>query len=261
MNTSPLRWCHYDHCHEFDPQSWNAIYCPDCRCKRKAENQRKRLTAPVSGDEELWKLQENRKLGLLEQKQAKNDWLLANSRIGFFDIETSNLDASIGMMLMGCIKERKGGVFTRIVSPNSAGLLDDHEAVVSLRDELESYDYVVTFYGTGFDIPYLNSRLIIHGERPINRLRHVDVYYVARTHLKLHSNRLAVVGETLGLSVEKTRVVGPIWTRALMGDQESMGYIVDHCIIDVKVLEEAFEKLRGFVNFSATRWKKFGSTY
>jgi len=89
----------------------------------------------------------------------------------------------------------------------------------------------------------------------------VDLYYVARHRLKLHSNRLAVVAETLFGESEKTRVVGPIWTRAVAGDKEAMDYIVEHCIIDVDVLEQVFERLRGFVNLSATRWRKYGASY
>ena len=35
--------CVYDECCAFEPMSWNQRYCPAHRCKRKAENDRKRL--------------------------------------------------------------------------------------------------------------------------------------------------------------------------------------------------------------------------
>ena len=35
--------CAYDQCCEFQPASWNQLYCVDCHCKRKAENNRKRI--------------------------------------------------------------------------------------------------------------------------------------------------------------------------------------------------------------------------
>ena len=141
------------------------------------------------------------------------------------------------------------------------GYMDDHATVLLLRDWLESYDYVCTYYGTGFDIPYLNTRLIVHGERPISRLRHVDLYYTAKFQLKLHSNRLDVVAETLFGKSEKTRVLGPVWTRAAQGDPEAMKYIVEHCEIDVEVLERVFHRLRGFINLSEKRIKLFGRSY
>ncbi len=209
---------------------------------------------------ELWRLQENRKLGRLEQAQTKNQWLLENSSFGFFDIESSNLNANIGLMLCACVKDYKGETHT-FVANKVDGLIDDHQVVVDTRDYLESLDFVCTYYGTGFDIPFINTRLIIHNERPINRLRHVDLYYTARTHLKLHSNRLDVVAESLFGESEKTRVVGPIWTRAMQGSEEDMAYIVEHCEKDVKVLEQVFETLRGFVNLSVKRWRRYGGSY
>jgi uncharacterized protein YprB with RNaseH-like and TPR domain len=178
-----------------------------------------------------------------------------------FDIETTNLDASIGMILCACVKEMGGETFTAVSRMPEGGFMDDHEVVVQIRDWLEEYDYVCTYYGTGFDIPYLNTRLLIHGERPINRIRHVDLYYTAKFQLKLHSNRLAVVAETLFGNSDKTRVLGPVWTRAAQGDPEAMKYIVDHCQIDVEVLERVFNHLRGFINLSEKRIKLFGRSY
>ncbi|KKN55492.1 hypothetical protein LCGC14_0581670 [marine sediment metagenome] len=262
MSTNPMIWCWYDRCCQFTPGSHNAKYCSDHKCKRKAENSAKRLTEPGPSDPEtLWGLQERRKLHNLDNSQAKNAWLLDKSKIGFFDIESSNLDANIGLILCACVKDRNGEVHTWVAGRDEQGIIDDHQAVVAMRDYLESLDYVCTYYGTKFDIPFVNTRLIIHGERPINQIRHIDLYYTARFKLKMHSNRLVVLLETLFGESEKTRVVGPIWVRALAGDQESVAYIVDHCQIDVETLGQAFEKLKGFINLSASRWRRYGASY
>jgi len=261
VSTEPRRWCIHDRCHEFVPGSHNAAYCPDCKCKRKQEAARKRLTEPITDDVALWELQENRKIGRIESSQAKNEWLLEKSTFAFFDLETSNLDASIGFIICGAVGDRHGEKEVFVAQKNEEGLFDDHESCVVMRDRLESFDYVVTFYGTGFDIPYINTRLVMNNERPIDRLRHIDMYYVARHRLKLHSNRLQVVSETLFGDSNKTRVIGPIWTKALMGDVESLNYITEHCLVDIDELRAVFEKLRGFVNLSAVRWRKYGGSY
>lgn len=226
------------------------------------ENSKRRLGIPIIPDAERWQLQESRKLALAEDAQAKNQWLLETKSFGFFDIESSNLSASIGMHLCACIKP-KGikEVLTASILDTPKEYLDDHVMAVQLRDWLEQFDYVVTFYGTRFDIPYLNTRLIMYGERPINQLRHIDLYYTARTHLRLHSNRLEVVAQTVLGRSSKTHIVGPIWIRAVQGDPKAMSYIVDHCEIDVVELEKAFDRLRGFINLSKTRVKKYGGTY
>jgi uncharacterized protein YprB with RNaseH-like and TPR domain len=252
----------YDGCCEFDPQSWNHTHCTEHQCKRKAENAKKRLSQEVTiHDPEVWELQDKRKFALADKVRARNEWILQNRSFAMFDIETTNLDASIGMILCACVKVMGGETFTAVSRIPDGGYMDDHKTVVTIRDWLESYDYVCTYYGTGFDLPYLNTRLLIHGERPINRIRHVDLYYTAKFQLKLHSNRLAVVAETLFGTSDKTRVLGPVWTRAAQGDPKAMEYIVEHCQIDVEVLERVFNHLRGFVNLSEKRIKLFGRSY
>lgn len=260
MATRPKIWCFHDRCCNFDPGSHNARYCREHKCKRKAENAVKRLTTPINTDEEKWGLQERKKEHRQIEAQLKNEWLLENKKIVMFDLETTNLEASIGFILCGCTKERNEEVKT-FTARAADGFLDDREICLAMRDELEQADYVCTYYGSRFDLPFINTRLIVHGERPVAKIRHIDLYYTARFKLKLHSNKLAVVAETLFGESDKTRVLGPIWTRAMMGDSEAIKYIEEHCQIDVIVLQNVFERLRGFVNLSATRWRTYGGSY
>lgn len=256
-NVYVRRWCIYDRCCEFDPIVHNQVYCTECKCKRKAENSKKRLTAPLTDDAEVWSLQERKKLNRAYVSQNKNEWILQNKSFAAFDIETSNLSASIGEILCACVKTLNGPIKTFVADTNTG----DKQLCIDMRDYLETFDYVYGFYSLKFDLPYLNTRLIIHGERPIDSIRHIDVYYTARHKLKLHSNKLAIVAETLLGHDDKTRVIGPIWLKAIRGDPESIFYIIDHCQRDVKVLEDVFNQLRGFMNLSATRLRKFGAAY
>lgn len=253
--------CGYDGCHIFSPGSVNGKYCPTCKCKRKMENSKKRLSEKVEGDEDLWRLQEERKLGRLLVQEERNWWLLENKRIGFFDIETTNLSANIGMILCASVKER-GGPTKTFVCKKKRGLLSDEDTVDEIREELTTYDFICTYYGTKFDIPYLNTRLLIADKPLLDAFRHVDMYYTARYKLKLHSNRLQVVQESLlEGKTEKTKLIGPIWQKAAMGDKESLEYIVEHCEADVQVLEDVFDTLKMFVNLSGKRIYKLGAAY
>jgi uncharacterized protein YprB with RNaseH-like and TPR domain len=257
-NDLVLRWCQYDHCCEFKPESHNHIYCTEHGCKRRAENSRKRLTDPLVAGEDIWKLQERRKIGRLELAQAKNDWLLSTSKIGSFDLETFDLSADFGLVMVGCLKTRgDSNIFTTVAH----GDTDELAGLLAMRDAVESMDYIVTYYGTKFDIPFFNTRLLIHGERPINRIRHIDLYYVVKRVMRMQRNRLSNVEMALFNKGDKTAILPGIWRRALQGSQEDLDYIVDHCQKDVLILEEAFERLRGFINLSATRWRKFGGSY
>ena len=255
--SQPKRWCGWDRCHEFEPGSATAKYCVDCRCKRKVENAAKRLAKPLDLGDELWQLQENRKLARADATAQKNEWVLANKRIVAFDLETFDLAADYGLIMVGCVKDRGGETKTFFAH----GDRDERECVVAIRDELERADYVCTYYGTGFDLPYLNTRLIIHGERPLHQIRHVDLYYVAKFKLKLNRNRLANVEMALFGVSNKTEILPGIWRRALQGDQAALDYIADHCQRDVAILERCFDRLRGFINLGATRLRRFGAAY
>ena len=259
MASNPKTWCNYDFCCQFEPGSWNAKYCHEHKCKRLQENALKRIDAPIPSDDptELWQRQEDRKKGLMKLSQAKNEWLLNTSTFGFFDIETFDLSAEFGLVMVSCIKQRDGQTVTYVAH----GDKDERECLLATRDAIESVDFVVTYYGTGFDVPYLNTRLLIHNERPIGQFRHIDMYYTARHKLRLQRNRMANVELALLDSVQKTAIKPGIWRKALQGDGEALEYIVDHCQRDVAILGDIFERLRGFINLSAVRWRRFGASY
>lgn len=259
MSTRPTVWCLFDRCHEFDPGSHNARYCVDCKCKRKQENAVRRSTDPLPSGPDFWALQETRKRELSERTQQKNEWLLANSKVVFFDLETFDLAADFGLVMVGCVKDRGGETRTYMAHGDD----DEKQCVVAIRNDLEAADFVCTYYGTGFDIPYLNTRLLLNNERPISQIRHVDLYYKVRYGLKLNRNRLANVENAFlkGTPKRKTEILPGIWRNALQGRQDALDYIADHCVRDVAILEDAFEILRGFVNLSVSKWKRYGASY
>jgi uncharacterized protein YprB with RNaseH-like and TPR domain len=234
------------------------MYCNECRCKRKVElAARRALTAPALSDEEVWQREENRKLANADKAAQKNEWILNNKSFAFFDLETFDLAADFGLVMVGCVKDREGGTKGFVAH----GDPDEREALVGIRDTLEEKDYVVTYYGTKFDLPYFNTRLILNGERPLHQIRHIDLYYTARFKLKLNRNRLQSLELALFGTSDKTSIRPGVWRRALQGSQEDLDYILDHCVKDVEILERCFEQLKGFINLGATRIRRFGASY
>lgn len=173
-------------------------------------------------------------------------------RIGIFDLETSNLNANFGVVLCGVVKEygrgKKVAIHRMDTLPSYKNDRADDKAVVqSLYDELVDFDIWVSYNGRRFDIPFLNTRLMSHGLKTLEKKKHIDMLYQARYKLKLHNARLASVQEFLGLPVSKTAIDGRNWTRAMAGYPDGWDYIVDHCIKDVKVLESVYDKMKHFV--------------
>jgi len=251
---STTKVCHYDGCHPIESAVANKLYCSECGCKRKAENKVRRIDRPLVYDDGLWQAEEDRKRQLAQKVAEKNKWILDNKSFAVFDIESTNLDANFGEMLAACILPLNPDGEVKIYRDTKS----DEKIVQEVRDELANYDYVVTYYGTGFDIPFLQTRLINYDLEPLREIRHVDMYYTARTVLKLHSNRLAVVSELLFGKNKKTNISFERWNRAMRGDEEAMDYIVEHCVKDVEVLRDVFYELVRFKNLSQTPLRLIG---
>ena len=85
-------------------------------------------------------------------------------RIGFLDIEATSLNASFGYMLSYCIKPEGGEVIKRPISPSEIkGLTFDKRLCQQFLEDIQEFDRVVTYYGTGYDIPVLRTRCLTHG--------------------------------------------------------------------------------------------------
>lgn len=175
---------------------------------------------------------------------------MSKMRICFFDLETSNLNANFGFILCAGWKflgEKQ--VYCSKISDYKLYKSDptnDRELVKATAAALSEADLWVGHYASRFDVPYLNSRLLHHGLAPMPKTPLIDTWRVAKYGLRLNSNRLQTVCEFLGLE-DKTPIKGPHWVKAMAGNKSSLKYIVDHCIQDVLVLEQAYIKLRPLI--------------
>ena len=176
-------------------------------------------------------------------KQPKH---IAGPKILFFDIESTNLNAPFGTIL--CIgykflHDPKVHVPT-ILEFSKNGMLDDRGLVENFSKVWEWADYTCGHYAQRFDLPMIQSKLIKYGLPPLGPKLLIDTWRVARDNLKMHSNRLAAIAEYLGTKHSKSPITFDDWLRAAHGDKKSLKYIVEHCRLDVLVLEDVFLKLR-----------------
>lgn len=165
---------------------------------------------------------------------------------GYLDIESSQLNASFGHMLSWALKLRGGKVFSDFIKVRT--LQEEKRIIQSLLQTLNKVDEVVTYYGTRFDIPFIRTRALYHDLKFPEYMshHHLDLYYVARSRLRLYSNRLAVVSTFLGFP-DKTTLKPEIWVQASFGSKEAIKYIHEHNIADVVVLEKVHNVLEPFM--------------
>lgn len=177
-------------------------------------------------------------------------------RILYYDTESTDLSASWGRILCASFVDQNGEVYTfrgdtRSRNPSGhekfyAGgeTIDDSRLVVAIRDELEAADIIVSWNGILHDIPLLNARLQLAGERPYRgktwpRGAHLDLmYYATGQAIKIGSKRLDNVAKFFGTQNQKTPLDGQTWQRAATGDRAAMNKVVEHCEADTLVLRD-----------------------
>jgi len=165
-------------------------------------------------------------------------------RTVFFDIEAGGLKSPFDQVICCAFKEygKKPYVLSRQLND-----VTDKNLCMKIKEELEKYDILVSYYGLGYDKCFISGRLLKYKQKPLRRQLHIDCYRIAKKTFKwtLQSLRLVTICEHLGIE-GKTRVEPALWEdfkyAAIEGKKKALKAIVDHCLWDVCTLEEAYEK-------------------
>lgn len=202
------------------------------------------MTSGGMTKKEAWALQQ-------EHKVAEREKFSHKPRILLWDIESTGLNATFGTLLtLGWKWFEEEGVTVKTILEGQKGkrrspdMLDDRYLVEEFTKAFNTADYHVTWYGEGFDLRMLRSKSILYGLPPLAPVTHIDLWKTARRKFKLHSNRLNVWEQFLGVKHAKTPLRFEQWLAAAHGNREALDYIVEHNRNDVLVLEEVFVKMR-----------------
>lgn len=181
-------------------------------------------------------------------------------RIGYFDLECSNLKADFGIILCYCILDSKTGkidesVLTSADIQREKAGNEDRRLIQQFVVDIEKYDRLVGFYSTNFDGPFVRTRALMTGVKfpAYGEILHTDAYYIAKSKLCLSSKRLenccrCIVGKT-----DKTRIENAYWRGGVRGDAKSLAYVLDHCQKDVVDLAKFYNKIREFTKNPPTK--------
>ena len=175
-----------------------------------------------------------------------------NRRIACFDFETGALRGTFGQILVACFLplHEKDVVTFRLDDKkyrNRKRPDDDSKMVVAIRDYMEDCFAWVGWYSKQFDVRMINARLMLQGERPVQKRMHVDLIYYSRQ-IALHSSRLDSVAKSFNLPIQKTELSPSTWMAAKHSlDKEAMDYIVEHCEHDVQILPLLWDKFAPFI--------------
>ena len=163
----------------------------------------------------------------------------ASNSICFFDIEATGLRGDYNSILVASVKPYKGKAET--VTIQQAG--NDKAVVRKTKEILESYDCWVTYYGKGFDIPMINTRLLKWGYPPVVKKLHLDMYYTLKSNLLTARRSQGHLLSWLEVPEQKMTVGADMWN-AIVTDPSgpAMKTMVKRCESDVEGLQGLYER-------------------
>lgn len=172
------------------------------------------------------------------------DLVEQTSQLVFFDIEALGLTADYGSII--CVSFKPYGKKPYTLSIKQAG--NDQKLVREVRDELLKYSCWCTFFGKGFDVKYLDTRLLKWGLRPVRGLRpHLDLFFTAKSNLLTGRKGQAHLLNWLRTKERKMSVSASDWSEFPFQIKKHLPTMIKRCESDVIGLEALYTDFRYLV--------------
>jgi uncharacterized protein YprB with RNaseH-like and TPR domain len=195
-------------------------------------------------------------------KSEHPNCFIRDERIGFLDIEASNLNATFGICYLYCIKKLDGEIIRRSVTIEDLhkGIFDKSLLRQFIKD-CELFDRLICHYGAGnrlFDINFLRTRAVKWKlPFPEYKFMHIaDTFPILKNKFKLHSNRLEVACDFFGIPAKKHKLNPDVWLKMITGNpkmmKQALAYIMTHCAEDVVSLEMLWKRIYRYVKINNT---------
>ncbi len=168
-------------------------------------------------------------------------------KMGFLDIESDGLKTDFGTMLSWAIMDMDGTFHYDKINKGELFELEDEadrRLVQSLVDVLSEYKIIVTYFGLGFDIPFVRTKAL-HYDIPFPKygeLFSFDLYYLVRAKLNLSRKSLENVCDYLGID-GKTPLRKSTWRKAKYGNSKALAEVLFHNIADCDITRQLYNKL------------------
>jgi hypothetical protein len=171
------------------------------------------------------------------------DLVEQTGKLIFVDIESTGLKGDYNTVLVVSIKPYGKKPFSFSVPKVSR----DYKVVRDAKDALEMAGAWVTYYGKGFDIPMLNTRLLRHGLNPIEKRPHLDMYFTLKSNILTGRKSQSHLLSWLGTPEQKMSVSADTWADMSASFERNMPIMIRRCESDVAGLEALYRKTRHLV--------------
>jgi len=179
--------------------------------------------------------------------------------VAYLDIETNAKKADEGIVVaIGLLTDNEPEVMF------AESFEEEKKGLEWLKSKLKDCEMLVTWYGSGFDIPFLSTRALAHNIdlTELTEIPMLDLCQWSRANLLLSSYSLESVARFFGISRGKgfkefhgTDILA-LFKLAERGDHEARRLIVEHCKEDITVLKLVHERLMPLVEHSGRGWSR-----
>lgn len=137
-------------------------------------------------------------------------------------------------------------VKSSVVTTREAILRDDKRIVSELWKLLDEADIIITHNGNRFDLPKINTRLLVHGFPPPSYYRTIDTLSVARQVFGFTSNKLDYLNKALGIDLKDDMGMED-WIECGKGNKEKLEKMEKYNRGDVINLEDLYLVVRPWI--------------
>ena len=137
-------------------------------------------------------------------------------------------------------------IYSDCATPKEALNEDDSRVMISLKSLLDEADIVLTYNGNKFDIPRINSRLLLNNINPPKPFTSLDLYTHVKKKFNLSSNKLDYLATILHLP-NKLYTDFNLWKACTEGNKDALDRMVEYNKYDVELLESVYLKVRPWI--------------
>lgn len=151
-----------------------------------------------------------------------------------------------GLILCACWRWiGEDEIYSIWMTPEQLALRDDSDVAKELFKVYQEADAVVMHNAKKFDHKVIQTRVLYWRLKELPVVKVIDTLQIAKSKLRLPSNKLDSIGEYFGLG-RKIKTEGiRLWAEVQEGNPEAMKRMVTYCQQDVNLLYNVYMLLRG----------------
>lgn len=164
-------------------------------------------------------------------------------KLAVWDSEASGLKGDYNSLL--CVSVKPFGKDPITFAVKQPG--NDQKVAREAAEFLSQFNVWVTYYGKGYDVPMLQTRLLKWGLPRLEKKPHLDVYFLMRSNTVTARRSQAHYLDWLGTKEKKMSLSADVWNMVLENPAKVMPTMVARCESDCAGLEELYKQTKHLV--------------